>query len=237
MYKEDRRFERPENDDVKIWRYMDLPGFVWMLNQKSLYFCAIEQLRCLNPFEGSFQPSKLLKAVPVTQAQDFVKKVESCGPRRAVNCWHINESESAAMWKIYASDNKGIAIQSTFKRLVASISSFSDSVYIGKVRYIDYQEETFKGNLEEIFEPVMTKPKWFEYEKELRAVVWETSESTMRTCDGSVIVPVDLVKLIETVHLSPVLPSLIQDTLISIPEKFGVCISVRRSQLSQEPLY
>jgi len=85
MYKEDRRFEKPENDDVKIWRYMDLPGFVWMLNQKSLYFCAIEQLRCLDPFEGSFQPSRLLKAVPINQAQDFVKKVESCGPRRAVN--------------------------------------------------------------------------------------------------------------------------------------------------------
>lgn len=236
MYKEHPTFEPPE-ENAKIWRYMDLPGFVWMLSQKSLYFCAIEQLRCLDPFEASFQPSKLLRAVPVNQAEDFVKKVESSGPRRAVNCWHINESESAAMWKIYASDNKGIAIQSTFKRLVASISSFPDSVYIGKVRYIDYQEETFKSNWEEIFEPVMTKPKWFEYERELRAVVWETSKPTMRTSDGSVIVPVDLVQLIETVHLSAVLPSLIEDALISIPDKFGMCIPMRRSQLAHKPLY
>ena len=35
----------------------------------------------------------------------------------AVNCWHINEHESAAMWDLYLKSNEGIAIQSTYQKL------------------------------------------------------------------------------------------------------------------------
>ncbi len=237
MYKEDPRFERPVNDDVKIWRYMDLPGFVWMLNQKSLYFCAIEQLRCLDSFEGSLQPSKLLKAVSVNQAQNFVKKMESCGPRRTVNCWHINDCESAAMWKLYAGENKGVAIQSTFSRMVKAFEKFPDNVYIGMIRYIDYRNETLKGKNIEIFEPVLTKRKSFEHEKELRAVIWETSESTKRTNDGSVLAGVDLEKLIENIYISPSSPDWHKDNIQVIVEKFGLAIPVLQSELDRQPLY
>jgi hypothetical protein len=38
-----------------------------------------------------------------------------------VNCWHQNEFESEAMWRLYSENHKGIAIQTTFQDLVDSI--------------------------------------------------------------------------------------------------------------------
>ena len=35
----------------------------------------------------------------------------------AINCWHLNDHESAAMWKLYLKSNEGIVIQSTFTNL------------------------------------------------------------------------------------------------------------------------
>src|SRR5215208_6528995 len=34
-----------------------------------------------------------------------------------VNCWHINDFESAAMWNVYSRIGDGIAVQSTYDRL------------------------------------------------------------------------------------------------------------------------
>lgn len=45
MYKEHPKFEKPENSDAKIWRYMDLEKFEWMFDKKCLYFCNAEKLK------------------------------------------------------------------------------------------------------------------------------------------------------------------------------------------------
>ena len=39
----------------------------------------------------------------------------------AINCWHMNDHESAAMWKLYLKSNEGIAVQSTYETLRDSI--------------------------------------------------------------------------------------------------------------------
>ena len=55
----------------------------------------------------------------------------------AVNCWHENEHESAAMWKLYIKSVEGIAIQSTYSKLKKSFIN-DEIIFIGKVKYIDY---------------------------------------------------------------------------------------------------
>lgn len=236
MYKKDSKFELPEKN-AKIWRYMDFAKFVWMLNHCCLYFCRVDILKIEDPLEGSYQPNKFLKSIPVKEAKNFVDKMNSCGPPRTVNCWHINGGESAAMWKLYGGVNKGIAIQSTFDRMVKAFKEFPDEVHIGKIRYIDYQKEMFKGDSIEIFEPILTKRKSFEHEKELRAVIWETSESTARDCDGSVLAKVELEELIENVYISPFSPVWCRDNVQVIVKKFGLEVPVLQSELDKQPLY
>ena len=34
-----------------------------------------------------------------------------------INCWHESDHESAAMWKLYAKDDNGIAIKTDFDSL------------------------------------------------------------------------------------------------------------------------
>jgi len=40
----------------------------------------------------------------------------------AINCWHMNDHESAAMWKLYLKSDEGIAIQSTYRKLKDAIT-------------------------------------------------------------------------------------------------------------------
>ena len=235
MYKEHPIFEPPE-EKAKIWRYMDFAKLVWMLNHRCLYFTNVDKLKIEEPFEGSCQPSKLLKSVPEPVGKDFARKMGSCGPPLTVNCWHMNEGESAAMWKLYAGENKGIAIQSTFSRMVKAFEKFPDSVHIGKIRYINYQNETFKDEIN-IFEPILTKRKSFEHEKELRAVIWETSKETPRTDDGSVLADVNLKELIENIYISPFSSDWYRDNVQVIDEKFGLKLPVLQSELDKKPVY
>ena len=58
-----------------------------------------------------------------------------------LSCWHMNEHESVAMWKIYQSGApQGIAIQSTYRRLSEAITDDS-GILIGTVAYADYATE------------------------------------------------------------------------------------------------
>jgi len=236
MYKEHPVFEPPEKNAI-IWRYMDFPKFVWMLDQRRLYFCNIDKFKIDDPFEGSCLPSKLLKGTTENVAKNYVEKMNSCGLPLTVNCWHLNDCESAAMWKLYGGANKGIAIQSTFRKMIKAFEEFSDNVYIGKIRYIDYQNEIFNGKAPDKFEPILTKRKSFEHEKELRAVMWETSRETPRTNDGSVLSNVNLKELIENIYISPFSPAWYRESVQTIVKKFGLDVPVLQSELDKKPLY
>ena len=40
MYKDHPAFEKPIDESVKIWRYMDFSKFVYMLKEKALFFAS-----------------------------------------------------------------------------------------------------------------------------------------------------------------------------------------------------
>jgi hypothetical protein len=236
MYKTHPVFEQPE-ENAKIWRYMDFVKFLWMIDHQCLYFTNVNKFKIEDPFEGSCIPSELLKNAPVDVAKYFVNQMNTCGPPITVNCWHLNDCESAAMWKLYTGENKGIAIQSTFNRMVKAFEKFPDSVHIGKIRYINYQKETFKGNAPDKFEPILTKRKSFEHERELRAVIWETSRDTPRTNDGSVLANVNLKELIENIYIFPFSPFWHRESAQAVVKKFGLDVPVLQSELDKQPLY
>ncbi|MBN1555088.1 MAG: hypothetical protein JXA11_10100, partial [Phycisphaerae bacterium] len=136
MYKEHPSFNTPP-DDAMIWRYMSLDRFASLFDERMLYFCSMEKLKKGDPHEGSYYACKLLNDVEPEEAQGFAQKASSCGDPIVVNCWHLSDHESMAMWKLYSKDNKGIAIQSRIKRLKTEFVNFKDSVFIGEIIYTD----------------------------------------------------------------------------------------------------
>ena len=110
-------------------------------------------------------------------------------------------------------------------------------MHISKVRYIDYETDKFKGESPEIFEPVITKRKSFEHEKELRAIIWETSEKTVRAEDGSVLANVNLKELIEKIYIAPFAPAWHKNIVQVIVKKFGLEILIEQSKLDKQPIY
>lgn len=56
MYKEHPVFQQPNNENIKIWRYMDFTKFMSLLDTKKLFFTRADKFE--DPFEGSW-PKKI----------------------------------------------------------------------------------------------------------------------------------------------------------------------------------
>ena len=54
-----------------------------------------------------------------------------------VNCWHMNEHERPAMWKLCTSMSDSICIRSTYERLWQCLPE--KGYHLGKVTYLDYE--------------------------------------------------------------------------------------------------
>ena len=120
----------------------------------------------------------------------------------AINCWHLNSHESAAMWVLYLKSNEGIAVQSTYRKLLDSLVDERE-IFIGKVNYIDYDNEIFLDR--NALAPLVYKRKSFEHEREVRAIItnWPKEpigpDSPTATIRSGIEVDVDLKVLIENI--------------------------------------
>ena len=94
-----------------------------------------------------------------------------------MNCWHINENQSDAMWKIFLDTKNGIAIKSTVGNIIESLRESEDNINISKVYYRDFNKVTFqelmlekknKMSIGRSINQFNYKRTSFEHEKELR---------------------------------------------------------------------
>ena len=221
MYEEHSLFKSPENPDQLIWRYMDFTKFVDMLHNSSLYFTRADCFEDI--FEGSlthlskeFIEKRIIEMknrniFPETFDAELIRTITPARNEKAINCWHMNDFESAAMWKLYLQSNEGIAIQSTFSKLKKAVTESDLIVLIGTVNYIDYDKEVinpFNG-----FNSFLHKRKSFEHEKELRVILWDKMKTNKDLVDLSnktgCHIKIPLEELIENVYVSPNSPGLL----------------------------
>jgi hypothetical protein len=226
-------FPRPANLHSQIWRYMDLWKLNSMLEHQGLFFCRLDKLG--DPFEGAMPApdhqgmrEQYSQAV-MNASADFTKNYSL--RRVMVNCWHMNEGESAAMWALYASRGEAVCIQSTFQRLEYALG---DSVTgVGMVMYIDYRTEKMKTN-HPFYSRFLHKRKSFEHEREVRAVVYNR--------DGDIPVEgefrrVDLSVLIESVFLAPTSEGSLETAIRGLLRRFRLDVPVQRSSLADDPIF
>lgn len=243
MYKEHPSF-KPVSDETKIWRFMDLAKFCDVLEKSSIFFIKPEKFP--DPWEG-FSPKmhfeeESYKSIPAELRQTLIKIEKEDTPKIvrgqfAVSCWHISNFESEAFWRNYS--KRGIALQSTFGRLKESLSNTDYSIYIGKVEYKDHDTDSIdSGNL---FYRILWKRKSFEYENELRAVIWDKENSdgkgakTFKESNGEYL-GVDLNVLIENIYTTPFeSDSWFNNIVGDLIRRYGYNFPCKKSQLMDKP--
>jgi hypothetical protein len=248
MYIKQRDFYEP-TDDTIVWRYMDFAKFMNLLELESMFFLRGDLF--LDSYEGTvprrvIENLKIYSAstnedVPIdTSMQDTIFNVyHSLRQHVFVNCWHMNDYESAAMWDVYGKQDYGIAIKTTFINLKESFNSADDTVYISKVKYVDYSKDNvLQGHM---LSPFLHKRKSFEHEKELRIIYSEQLNSIEdgwikeSTITGKN-VKISLDKLIEKIYISPFAGEWFEKLVRNITYKYNLNVEVIKSNMYDLPL-
>jgi hypothetical protein len=155
-----------------------------------------------------------------------------------VSCWHMNEHESAAMWRLYSQSSEAVCIQTRFATLAAALP---DWVHAGQVQYIDYNAAFIRSD--NGFAPFLHKRKSFEHEREIRAVAWLDENINGRQdargalTDDGLKVAVDVNAIIEAIYVSPTSPRWFERVVSGLAQTYGVTAPVHQSSLISEPLY
>lgn len=247
-------FKQPKSKRSSVWRYMSFARFVWLLSRRVLYFRRADLFD--DPYEGYYtkpmSSPESLAAWIASMAADpkmneevvrahFKNSLELIREGRKdffLSCWHLNDAESAAMWKVYAPLHEAVCIRTSYLSLVTSLPNWVD---VGLVNYRDYARHSIDpGN---VFNLIMSKRLSFAHEKEVRAVVWLVGSDVPKPPDfvgpgnNGLLVKVDPSELIEEVYLSPTSASDFGEAVEGVASRFGLKVPVRQSEVNAPPAY
>ncbi|HEY0308138.1 MAG TPA: hypothetical protein VGB94_08255 [Acidobacteriaceae bacterium] len=235
-------------DDLVIWRYIDLPKLLIMLEQQNLYFALLEE------FEDKWEAvisRDLSRGIQVssgsasgTVIQNYLETFGCFG----INCWYSGPSESIAMWRLYTTSIYGVAIKSTIGRLKLALKTAKESVVIGKVEYRDHTEapsEVLAPGKVSPFTAVLQKRTCYSHECEIRAITVidgnyeKDSISSADVCTPcpphGVALLVDLSILIQSIITGPNFPRWANALLTSALSRAAISAGVVESNAFKAP--
>jgi hypothetical protein len=236
----------PENQDIRLWRYLDFAKFVSLLESRSLFFSRSDLLGDRHEFSYPKSNYKAFDGTPQSVNSDFfIQATRVLAQTIFVNCWHMNDHESTAMWDQYSTDDNGLAIQSTFRRLHQALDTcnYRQRLDIGIVRYVDYEQEVING--QNILEFIFHKRIQFSHEKELRAVIWKktTNEAVIDpfamtepdSAEPGLVIPVPLDNLIERIIVAPTAPTWFTKLVESVCARYELKCPITQFVLGDAP--
>jgi hypothetical protein len=237
-------FSQPKNKNSKIWKFMDFTKFMYLLANNSLYLSRASLFE--DVFEGSIPKCnyQLYKEFLGANSDilDNLSNFKKLFKEQAfINCWHMNEHESAAMWNLYSKTTESIAIQTTYYNLEQLLPNDTS---LGMIKYIDYEKDSFP-NKYSLYEPFIHKRKSFEHEKEVRIFKMKMLEQkTNENFKYEIINPInglnielDLNKLIDIVYVNPKASSWFYDLVKDVVNKYKIDTQVTKSSLYQGALF
>ena len=188
----------PPPEHARLRRYMSIAKLVSMLATSSMYCAPLLDFE--DPLEGT---------VPVSFGADgkALEIIELMRRQTRASCWHEEEVESDALWRLYGTKEEIVALGATVGRLRAAIDGLPERISISRVRYIDFASWVLPPG--EVFYPAIYKRHAFAHEREVRIVVqpalgWEAllAEGVPGRLPG-LSIPVDVGTLIDEVWVSP----------------------------------
>lgn len=253
MIKEHSSFPPPEDRDVSIWRYMDLVKFLWMIQNNALYFSRSDRLG--DPHEGHYTKllagyDGILEAIRQQKLtgeddQTFIDNVKETlhskwtnyiaesKKRFFVSCWHMNDEESAAMWKLYGAQQQSVCVRSTYNRLAQALPN---RCHLGCVRYIDYRTDAI--SVQNVLNFITHKRKSYQHENELRAVWvdWRGAKNGS-PAQFNESVSVNLNDVISDVYVNPASDQSFLEIITRLCEKYDIAAPVLQSEANAPPAY
>lgn len=173
--RDDARTERELLEQVVpastiVRRYLPLDRFLSVLESHAFWFS--RPFKFNDEWEGLFPPSYIRRTRRYAQDNDLpFEEIDRDLRKRLlqhrfahfVNCWHMSEHESDAMWKLYGLVPKGIAIQST----VGDVNECLGPDMHGPVIYYDPSHDIRSPTM---FGPydILFKRQAFSWEQEYR---------------------------------------------------------------------
>lgn len=263
MYKPHECLNEVDNN-ARIWRYMDFAKLCSLMLKKALFFPRVNKFQ--DPREGIYPEANLDEDITRHEVVERIEKhkegfqregcnidntIETLTNSRmecikdapkdrkeyAASCWHIGEYDLEFLWKIYGRVNNSAAVQSTVERLKSCFKNEHRNLYIGAVMYGN--ERISEGNA---FTVIFHKRTCYEYEKELRAVVWEDepvpSNNNMKklfVSDSGEFIKVDPNILVEKIYVSPYSDCWFRDVVEATLQRIGYSLKVIRSELLDAP--
>lgn len=166
----------------------------------------------------------------LSRIDEFPKQMEKIYFRilksTVINCWHLNECESEAMWRLYSDNNKGIVIQTTLQDLADSIDD--DRVFLSEVRYINFNDENHTPsdlNVNGHFSPLL-KRESFKHEQEVRLFFQPKADfetlSDLNYKYKPELISVDVSKLISKIYISPYAQEPYNSSVRAVCRLFGI---------------
>lgn len=243
--------------DALLWRYMDFPKFVSLLDSGELFFTRADQFEdrfeCARGFyfhKDAIYDTKKMKELTFKAKGQLMKSGIDNPTYEEIDAELKKEMQGmiqkqqekrkeyfVSCW--HSNDFESEAMWNLYisakNQGVAIQSTVERLCYsldnkdfeVGKVNYISFKEPLDIDSI-----PVWYKRTAFQHEQEVRAIIREAGVTS-----GGKPVAVDLDMLIEKVYISPSAPNWFASLVEHVLHNYGLNKKVEHSKLDNEPIY
>lgn len=226
----------PPESDSFIWRYYPLDKFLSLLTSSQLFFAQARSFQ--DPFEGDYGAAAKQQIRDQYGDGQYLRDFntfEFLHQRTYISCWHENQHESDAMWKLYGN---AIAVKAKFSSISKLLTwSETEIKHCGRVNYIDYATEHV--NVESSYLPYFFKRLSFAHEKEVRFLVQEHRYNWNEYPPPALgkFTQLSINNDFEEVVLSPTMEPHVANAIEQVMRQASISIPVRRSTLHNRPVW
>jgi len=227
-------YELP-GDRSALWRYMDFPKFLALIQDKAVFFSSARNFE--DPYEGSLSIANVRhRNFVLSRAKQKLPPdaQEAEGENLVISCWYAAKHESAAMWQLYSRNADSIAIKTTVRSLRAALPP---SAKIGLVKYVDYTKAWIPEN-----DPTLRyfhKRISFQHEHELRAAI-DLRDSTAHqhghVVQGGYKLSINTDQLLEAVYIGPRSSDWFVELVEGVCKRYSIQAVPTRSSLYEGPI-
>jgi hypothetical protein len=229
--------------EAKLWRYLSFAKFASLLESAKLHFTRVDQFD--DHFEGAWPKSDLEywtteRMIDAFKVPEFTERMRR---NVAVSCWFESPHESAAMWRLYAPGNEGVAVATTFGRLLNLVNGAPTEANwltgASRVKYFDHFKDGLvkpptDERLPNVMMPFMLKNVSYEAEKEVRALVATPQDEIPR--EGFDL-PLNVIEFVDEIVINPFCQPWFNKAVAGVARHYGLESKLRESTLSPSVFY
>lgn len=213
----------------RVWRYLTFSRFVWLLQKKQLWLSRADLLS--DSWEITLAGDQLAHVIarhppltlpfpdvmPETAMQRAQRIIAAWRRETFISCWSSSDHESHALWRIYCGADEGVAIQTTFARLKASVGSVP-------LLRVAYETPGSRRQTPDCLGLASQKRPMFAYEHEVRLVDYKDGADLAPEMPGYGL-DWEPEKNVESIRVHPQASASFHETVVGVVEQHAPALS------------